>query len=182
LSLTFSGGGHRNLIRFRNQSDPYKYYKANEMLNNPTPAEMQMWAILYWNVIPYFPMHIFYPQSVQYGYILDFYCPTLQLCIEVDGSVHNLRKEYDWMRDSNLAGWGIQVFRVSNSEVFNNPQGVANQINQIIQSKTKPLSNQTPQIVMIPSSSPWNYCPDCGTKIENKPVFCGKCGRKLDAH
>ena len=59
------------------------------MRNNPTTAETKMYNILYSSVVPRFPDHKFYRQSVKFGYILDFYCPTLHLGIEVDGGVHD---------------------------------------------------------------------------------------------
>ena len=61
------------------QSYEIKTQKAKEMRNNPTPAEKRMHDILNSSVVPNFPEHLFYSQSVQYGYILDFYCPTLKL-------------------------------------------------------------------------------------------------------
>jgi hypothetical protein len=87
-------------------------------------------------VMPNFPNHIFYRQSVNYGYILDFYCPTLRLGLEIDGSIHDDQKRYDRQKDSNLARRGIQVLRYRNEDVFNNPQTLANQLCKIIQDKS----------------------------------------------
>ena len=85
-----------------------KFENADEMRNNPTPAEERMWDILNSSVTPNFPEHVFYSQFLQYGYILDFYCPTLKLAIEVDGGSHNNRQGYDWERDSHLARWAYR--------------------------------------------------------------------------
>ena len=71
--------------------------------------------------MPNFPNHIFYRQAVEYGYILDFYCSTLRLGIEVDGGIHDERKRYDRQRDTHLAQWGIRVLRVRNAAVFSSP-------------------------------------------------------------
>lgn len=122
----------------RRRSAPSKFDKAYEMRYNPTPAEARMWEILTSQVIPNFPNHIFHRQSVQYGYILDFYCPTLRLAIEVDGGIHDERRRYDRNRDSNLANWGIKVLRARNEDVFNNPQVLATQLCKIIQNKMTP--------------------------------------------
>ena len=124
---------------------PYqlKLEKADEMRSNPTPAEKRMWEILNSSVTPNFLEHIFYPQSVQYGYILDFYCPTLNLAIEVDGDSHNSRRGYDWERDTHLSRGGIQVLRASNDEVFNNPQALADSLCKIIQEKNQQLYRNT---------------------------------------
>jgi very-short-patch-repair endonuclease len=122
--------------RYHKRSNPAKFDKAFEMRNNPTRAEACMWDILSRQVAQNFPNQIFYRQSVQYGYILDFYCPTLRLGIEVDGYVHDDRKEYDWDRDNALARHGIEVHRYSNDEVLYNPQETAAKIYQTLKDKS----------------------------------------------
>lgn len=117
-----------------------KKQKAEEMRTNPTPAEKRMREILNVNVTPNFPDHVFYSQSVQFGYILDFFCPTLKLAIEVDGGSHNSRQGYDWERDSHLQGWGIQVLRTSNEQILNNPDDLVNSLNKIIEEKSHQAS------------------------------------------
>ena len=69
----------------RRRTAPFKYDEAYRMRYNPTPAEARMWEILKSQVMPHFPNHIFRRQQVRYGYIIDFYCQTLRLAIEVDG-------------------------------------------------------------------------------------------------
>jgi len=122
---------------YRHPIDPSKFQKAYEMRHNPTPAEERMWEILKYEVMPNFPNHIFRRQYVAYGYILDFYCPTLRIGLGIDGDVHDDQREYDEERDFNLARWGIHVFRTRNEDVFNNPQ-LAMQLSQIIQDKLTP--------------------------------------------
>ena len=122
----------------RRGSAPFKFEKAYEMRHNPTPAETCMWEILKAQVMPNFPNNIFYRQFVAYGYILDFYCPTLRLCLEIDGSIHDDQRRYDRQRDSNLARWGIKVLRTRNEVVLNNPQILATQLCKIIQDKMTP--------------------------------------------
>jgi very-short-patch-repair endonuclease len=118
------------------RSDPAKFDKAVEMRNNPTRAEAVMWDILRKEVYQNFPSHIFYRQSVKYGYILDFYCPTLRLGIEVDGSMHNQQKDYDYHRDNALARHDIQIFRFGNDDVLYNTNVVATDLHQIFEEKS----------------------------------------------
>ena len=118
----------------------YKLQKAAEMRNNPTPAEKRMREILNANVTPNFPEYVFESQSVQYGYILDFYCHALRLAIEVDGGSHNNRQGYDWERDTHLQEHGIQVLRTSNAQVFNNPQDLVDSLNKIIEGKSQQVN------------------------------------------
>lgn len=57
-------------------------------------------------------------------YVLDFYCDRVRLCVEVDGSSHDLTTAHDEARDRYLARWGIQTLRVPAREVLTNLQGV----------------------------------------------------------
>ena len=50
-------------------------------------------------------------------YVLDFYCPELRLCIELDGSSHDYKYEYDVQRTAYLREQGIRVVRYSNEQV-----------------------------------------------------------------
>lgn len=56
------------------------------------------------------------------NYIVDFYCASKRLIIEVDGKVHQTReqKEKDQFRDANLMDMGFQVMRFTNDEVLFN--------------------------------------------------------------
>lgn len=94
---------------------------------------------------------------MQYGYILDFYCPTLRLAIEVDGGSHNNRQGYDWERDTHLTNHGIQVLRTTNAQVFNNPQDLVNSLNKIIQEKNEQANDYGYQSARNSSSSPRRY-------------------------
>lgn len=49
-------------------------------------------------------------------YILDFIIPNRLLILEVDGSFHNKRKEYDKRRDSYCRDMGLKVLRVKNGD------------------------------------------------------------------
>lgn len=107
------------------------------MRYNPTPAEERMWEILKTQVMPKFPEHIFYRQQVKFGYILDFYCPTLRLALEVDGGIHNDQQLYDRQRERHLWRKQIDVRRVHNDAVFNKSEFVASELRKIIESKLK---------------------------------------------
>jgi very-short-patch-repair endonuclease len=151
--------------RYYRRSDPAKFDKAYEMRHNPTRAEAAMWDILRGQIRQRFPDQIFRRQYVQYGYIIDFYCPTLRMGIEVDGYVHDDQKKYDIRRDRRLARRGIHVFRFSNDNVLYNTQAVASDLCQIIEvrlrhrnySANAVLENksatQTPTTTQIPTTA-----------------------------
>jgi very-short-patch-repair endonuclease len=50
-------------------------------------------------------------------YIVDFYCISRRLAIEVRGSAQNEDGEFDSLKDLTLAGAGIRIIRFTNSEV-----------------------------------------------------------------
>jgi very-short-patch-repair endonuclease len=129
------GRGGYNHRRYSKRSDPAKYEQAKTMRNNPTPAEAKMYEIIYSEVFPKYPQHVFYRQSVKFGYILDFYCPTLRLGIEVDGDIHADRENYDRYRDTVLGRKNIQVFRFTNYDVLYNSTNVISRLCQIVKQK-----------------------------------------------
>jgi very-short-patch-repair endonuclease len=53
-------------------------------------------------------------------FILDFYCPSCKLAIEVDGDIHIDRTEEDAARTEQLEAYGYRVLRFSNEEIINN--------------------------------------------------------------
>ena len=62
------------------------YQMARELRNNATHAETLLWGYLKTKPLGY-KFRRQHPYSV---YILDFYCHSLKLVFEVDGSVHDL--------------------------------------------------------------------------------------------
>ena len=52
-------------------------------------------------------------------FVLDFYCATAKLCVEIDGPVHADRVEYDARRTAWLAKEGVRVLRFSTDSVEN---------------------------------------------------------------
>jgi very-short-patch-repair endonuclease len=52
-------------------------------------------------------------------YVLDFYCPEIRLCIELDGEVHKSyeQSQYDEIRTRFMASNNIKVIRFENDVV-----------------------------------------------------------------
>jgi very-short-patch-repair endonuclease len=72
-----------------------------------TMPERTLWALLRRNQLG---LH-FRRQHPIGPLILDFYCATAKLCIEVDGPSHESQTEYDQRRTMWLAHEGIRVLR-----------------------------------------------------------------------
>lgn len=53
------------------------------------------------------------------SYFLDFFFPDMLLAVEIDGSSHAERKEYDRRRDADFRLIGIKTVRIKNQDVMN---------------------------------------------------------------
>ena len=56
-------------------------------------------------------------QRIIGNYIVDFYVKTLGLVIEIDGSSHNDKEEYDQKREEYLISLGLRVYKISDLRV-----------------------------------------------------------------
>ena len=59
------------------------------------------------------------------GYIVDFACRATKIAVELDGSEHLDATAYDTRRTAVLERLGWTVLRFWNSDVRDNPDGVA---------------------------------------------------------
>lgn len=59
-------------------------------------------------------------------YFLDFYCPEIKLCVELDGDQHSDAREqrHDARRTAYLNKQSIEVIRFWNNEVYDDIDGV----------------------------------------------------------
>ena len=108
-----------------------------------TPIERMLWKHLrgkQLNGYRFRQQHGFGP------YILDFYCPSLRLCIELDGEVHDTpeAKQHDADRTTFLNQNRIHVLRFRNIEVENDVEKVLQQISEFINNIKKNVGVQTP--------------------------------------
>ena len=93
--------------------------------HNLTPAEALLWRALKGRGVGGLK---FRRQQGIGPFVLDFYCPEARLCVELDGSAHDYRYDYDEQRTAYLAQQGIRVIRFSNDQVFTCLEGVVAQI------------------------------------------------------
>lgn len=93
-----------------------KTFRKN-LRNNLTPAEAKFWKVVQ---NKNFEGRKFRRQHSVGSYILDFYCPSEKLAIELDGEVHfgAAAREYDYERRLFLEHYGIKVLRFENKLVF----------------------------------------------------------------
>ena len=107
--------------------------------NNLTPEEAILWNLIKKNKLG----HKFRRQHSTGNFVLDFYCATKRLAIELDGSQHLDNQEYDKERTEYLESLGIKVIRFWNSEVKSNLGGVVMKINEELERVTTRLDSTT---------------------------------------
>ena len=108
-----------------------KLQRARELRSEMTPAEKVLWQELRGNKLG---VH-FRRQQVIEGFIVDFYCHSASLVIELDGDIHRAQREYDESRDKILKNKGLRVVRFSNDDVLLNLTSVLVQLNEILGKK-----------------------------------------------
>jgi len=118
--------------------------RARELRNNATKQENRLWYEYLRDFRPRFTR-----QRIVGSYILDFYCGTAKLAVELDGSQHYEQEvmEYDKTRTRFLESLGIQVMRFTNLDVDRSFEGVciniANQVNALL-GQPPPSADGTP--------------------------------------
>jgi len=65
-------------------------------------------------------------------FIADFFCHERQLVVEIDGKIHDYRKDHDELRTFIISMMGIQVIRFRNEEIENDLRGVLAKVEQAI--------------------------------------------------
>ena len=87
---------------------------AKRLRKEMTPHERKLWYMF----LRRYPVKI-YKQRIISSFIVDFYCASARLVIEIDGSQHYSEKgmEYDKERSKVLEAYDLLVLRFSNYEI-----------------------------------------------------------------
>lgn len=96
-----------------------------------TEAEMHLWDKLRRRQLN---GRQFFRQRPIGRYIVDFYCPTVKLIIEVDGGqhYHGFGAEKDKIRDEFMNKLGMKVLRFSDLEVLKSTKEVLETIFELL--------------------------------------------------
>lgn len=116
--------------------DPRLKPLARRLRQQMTSSEVRLWQkIRRKQILGY----SFYRQRPIDRYIVDFYCPELQLAIEVDGSSHDETTfTKDRSRQQRLETLGVRVIRFNHREVLRDLDNVL----QAIEAKVRFLEGQ----------------------------------------
>ena len=91
------------------------------------PAEIRLWLALKGGRLGF----DFDRQRIIGNYIVDFYCHQAALVLEIDGSSHDGRQDYDAVRDRYLAALGMHVVRIRHDRVLSELPTVLDEIRHI---------------------------------------------------
>ena len=105
---------------------------ARRLRREMTPHERKLWYLF----LRKYPLK-FFKQRIIGSYIVDFYCSSAKLVIEIDGSQHYDMQsmEYDAHRSVFLEFFGLKVIRFSNRDIDRNFSSVCEQIDLIIKER-----------------------------------------------
>jgi very-short-patch-repair endonuclease len=104
--------------------------RAFALRNAMTKPEIKLWEFLNKSKILGLRFKAQHPID---RFIVDFYCHSLKLVIEIDGEIHNLSEnhEYDFGRTFELEKFEIKIIRFTNEQILNNIDHVKKEILKI---------------------------------------------------
>ena len=101
---------------------------ARDLRRNMTPAEETLWKALRYQRVGGLRFRRQHPVG---RFVLDFYCPSVKLAIEVDGGIHDQQRDRDEERIGVMNAAEIRVLRFRNEEVLNDLPSVLRRIRSI---------------------------------------------------
>ena len=104
---------------------------ARNLRRNQTDAENRLWYHLRAGRLGGYK---FKRQHGMPPYVIDFYCASAKLAIELDGSQH--RQEVDAVRTKYLEAQGLVVVRFWDNDVLSNTAAVLESILTLLQRRT----------------------------------------------
>jgi len=113
--------------------EPSLKEKARELRNNSTFTEVLLWKRLRKKQILEFDFDRQVPIN---HFIVDFFCKDLMLAIEIDGSSHDGKLEYDIFREEKLSELGVFILRFTNREILDNMEAVITKLTKVITAST----------------------------------------------
>src|SRR5688500_16026408 len=111
------------MLPHRRDPSPRLRTFARGMRKAPTDAEQKLWFLLRDRKLAGFKFRRQYPA---FGYLLDFYCASARLAVELDVGQHAEPpvREYDEKRTRTLEDHGIRILRFWDPDVLTSPDAV----------------------------------------------------------
>ena len=109
------------------KTNPVTLGQAKRLRRHQTPAEDVLWRKLRARRFK----GIKFKRQVPIGpYIVDFFCNEMNLIIEVDGCVHELKKQRDEEREKYIRNIRYRVLRFTNLQVLESLDWVLGRIGE----------------------------------------------------
>ena len=102
---------------------PWRTNRARSLRANDTSAEAKLWSELRDRRLGGLK---FVRQAPVAGYFVDFVCRERRTIVEIDGGTHATAREIsaDAVRSAELERLGFRVYRIANSDVYENLDNV----------------------------------------------------------
>ncbi len=113
---------------------PPIFEKANLLRKRMTFAEQLLWERLKGKKICGVRFRRQHPIDI---FIVDFYCHTALLVVELDGKIHLQQKDYDVGRTAEIESFDIEVIRFTNQEVESDIERIIKLITEKVISRLK---------------------------------------------
>ena len=99
-----------------------------------TPQERKLWFLF----LRDYPIKIYRQRPIG-SYIVDFFCASAKLVIEIDGPLHFTAEGYahDDQRSTILEALGLYILRFNNPDIDQRFQSVCIEIDRVIQARIK---------------------------------------------
>jgi len=158
------------------------------MLHGPKPTqrraaklrrEMTLPEGLLWRELRKRPAGLRFRRQHPAGrYVLDFFCPSERLAVEIDGEAHDRgdRPVHDAARDKWLEAQGVRVLRISAREVLNDLDAVVRHITHIANPPPPPMA----VLLLRGRNETTQYLPRRECRVGLPPAIQDRAGSTID--
>jgi very-short-patch-repair endonuclease len=114
-----------NLVGRKPYPSKQTVHRARDLRQTNTPPEQLLWLALRNGQIGGLKFRRQHPIG---AYVVDFYCHSAGLVVEVDGMSHDNKMTRDAARSEYLEAQGLRVVRVTNEDVMRDLDAVTREI------------------------------------------------------
>ena len=158
----FGGGSEKNFAQ-RNY-ELKNLSRSKELRSNMTDHEKILWYKINDDQLGY----KFRRQQPIGNYIVDFVCFERNLIIELDGSGHAEKKEYDANRDKFLQNQGFRILRLWNNEFLENINGIIDTIFELLRNLEMTPHQNRFAILTPPQGGSLSPSSDLNSNLQNQ--------------
>ena len=141
-------------IRYRRQVAGELDKPLDAPSRQPTNSERSLWSRLQGE-----PQGWQMEVPTRYGCVLDFYCESAQLAVEVDGEYHRdpkVARRDNW-RDEMHATIGIKTERFSARDVERDPDWVVTRVRELVERRLRLPAHAELPVVPVDEPALWTW-------------------------